>query len=290
MLPQKISASSPAAGHRGLAGKGDPVHARGMDSTQASIAAWEHTFEAVIALGDTLTPEQWRRPTECPEWTVQDVYSHLIGGELWMAEGHPPPTEGLATIAERPVLARRDTDPSAVLAELREVFALRQRQLVETPPDPEQPTMAAYGVPVTLGVLLSHRAFDGWVHEQDVRRAVDAPANLDAPAADIAATIMVTSLPRVVAKLAQAPAGSAVRLSVDGPVAFDDLITVDDRGRGTLHRGAGSDRPAIVHLAMDWETFSRLAAGRIPASAADVRVVGDPELAARILARFAVTP
>jgi uncharacterized protein (TIGR03083 family) len=261
-----------------------------MDVTQDSIAAWNESLDASIALGEHLTEAQWASQTECPEWTVKDVFSHLVGGEQWMAEGHPPPSEGLATIAERPVAQRRDMDPQSVLAELRDLHRLRQQQLHDTPPDPTQPATTAYGAPVTLGILLTHRAFDVWVHEQDVRRAIGAPGNLGAPAATFAYEILVSALPRVVAKLAAAPPGTTVRLLVDGQVAFDDLIAVDGSGRGQLHKGEGGREPATVTLQTGWETFSRLTAGRIPAQGAAVTVTGDTELGARILAHIAVTP
>ncbi len=261
-----------------------------MDTTAASIAAWTQTLEAIIALGDNLTDEQWRAPTECPEWTVKDVVSHVIGGERWMADGHPAPTEGLAAIAGRPVSQRRDIPPDRVLAELREVFALRREQLATSPPDPEQPTMTAYGAPVTLGILLGHRAFDTWVHEQDIRRAVGAPGNLDAPGARFAYLTLTAALPRVVAKLAGAPSGSSVRLDITGPVAFSDLIAVDDARRAHLRPAAPDDGTETVRLRMDWETFARLAAGRIPPDAATVTITGDAELGRRILDHFAVTP
>jgi uncharacterized protein (TIGR03083 family) len=260
------------------------------DQAQASIDAWVQTIDATIALGETLTPQQWAAQTECPEWTVKDVYSHLVGGELWMAEGHPPPSEGLATIAGRPVEQRRGTDPDAVLGELREVFAVRRRQLAAEPPDPSEPAVTAYGAPVTLGILLSHRAFDAWVHEQDIRRAIGVPGNLGTPAAYVSYLILISAMPRVVAKLAGAPAGSSARLVVDGPVAFDDLITVDDSGRAHLQPGAGSTVEPTVSLRTDWETFSRLAAGRIAPDPAGVSVSGDQELGERILAHIAVTP
>ncbi len=205
-----------------------------------------------------------------------------------MAAGHPPPSEGLAAIAGRPVQARHDADPHSVLAELRDVFARRRRQLIACPPDPDQPAVTAYGAPVTLSILLTHRAFDAWVHEQDIRRAIDEPGGLGAPGAHYAYEILTSALPRVVAKLAGAPTGSSVRLKVDGPVAFDDLITVDDAGRAHLRRGEG--RSATVELAMNWETFSRLTAGRISPATAAVVVTGDEQLGERVLAHAAVTP
>jgi uncharacterized protein (TIGR03083 family) len=257
---------------------------------QASIAAWDQSLDATICLGDALTHEQWAAQTECPEWTVKDVYSHLVGGEIWMAEGHPPPSERPATIVAGPVMQRRDADPRAVLAELREVFSLRRRQLADEPPDGDQPAFTAWGAPVTLDVLLRMRAFDAWVHEQDIRRAVGAPGNLSTAGAQVAYMIMVGALPRVVAKLSGAPPGSTVRLAVDGPVAFDDLITVDDAGRGHVKAGAGATVEATVSLHTDWETFSRLAAGRITPDPAVVSLTGDRDLGERILAHIAITP
>ena len=37
--------------------------------------------------------------------------------------------------------------------------------------------------PGTVAELLGFRIFDSWVHEQDMRRAVDRPGDLDSPAA-----------------------------------------------------------------------------------------------------------
>jgi len=256
--------------------------------TAASVEAWRHTIAATIDVCADLSDGEWSAPTECPLWTVKDVCAHLVGGEVWMAAGHPPQPEGLVGIADRPVAERRDTPGPAVLAELREVFALRQRQLAADPPDPAVPTLTAYGWPVTVGILLTHRAFDAWIHEQDVRRALGRPGNLGAPAAAITRDILQQSLARVVAKLAAAPPGAVVRLAVGGEVAFDVAVTVDGNRRGHLAPWAGGD--ASTTLRTDWETYSRLAAGRIAPPAAAVEVGGDAEVAQRILENFAVTP
>jgi uncharacterized protein (TIGR03083 family) len=254
----------------------------------AAVAAWAQAVEAMIALGGTFTDVQWRAHTECPGWTVKDVYAHLVGGELWMAEGHPASTAELATIAERPVAARRDVAGAAVLDELSTVYAVRRHQLATAPEDPAAPTLTAYGAPVTVGVLYRHRAFDAWVHEQDVRRAVGRPGNLDTAGALIARDILLAAIPRVVAKLAAAPPGSTVRLTVTGPVTADATISVDDNRRGHLGPPAGGTPTAAITMA--WETFGRLAAGRIRAGEAETASTGDVALADRILDHFAVTP
>jgi uncharacterized protein (TIGR03083 family) len=258
-----------------------------MSSVYRSVAAWRHAFESVLALGRGLSDPDWAAPTECPRWTVKDVYAHLIGGERWMVEGHPPPEEGFEAWAAGPVLARREVPPAAVLDELREVYERRRVQLDRGGIDPDRPTQMATGQPMTLGQLLRVRVLEVWVHEQDVRRAVGRPGNLDSPAAAITGELFVAALPRVVARSAGAPRGSVVRLTTTGEVAMDLAVAVDRAGRGAL---TSPDRPSLTHLTMSWESFTRLCAGRGSHSDHEVRAAGDRELAERILANLALTP
>jgi uncharacterized protein (TIGR03083 family) len=255
---------------------------------ERSIAAWDQTIGAMITLGASFTHDEWSSSTECPGWTVKDIYSHLIGGEVWMSHGHPQLPQGLAGIADEPVAARAATSGEQVLAELREVFTLRRDQLQNSPPDPEQPTETAYRQPVTVGVLLRLRAFDAWVHEQDVRRAVARPGNLATPAAQLSREVYLLSLPRVIARVVGAPPGSSVRFIVAGDVAFDIVVSIDDERRGHLAPTTGN--AATVSLAMSWEMFARLGAGRIAPSEAAVEVTGERDLGDRVLAHLAITP
>ena len=258
-----------------------------MSDTDRSITAWSETLDTLLELAGGFTDDQWQARTECPEWTVKDVYAHLAGGEEWMAEGHPPPPQGLARIADEAVAARRDHSGPEVLAELRNLYARRLRQLVDDPPDPDVMTETAYRVPVTVGVLLRMRAFDAWVHEQDVRRAVGHPGGLGTTGAEISRDVLLTSLPRVVAKLAAAPPNSLVRFTVHGDLGFDLAVSVDENSRG---HHAAAEEGATTTLAMDWETFARLAAGRIAPDTAPVEIGGGRALARRILSHFSVTP
>ncbi|NUW05081.1 SCP2 sterol-binding domain-containing protein, partial [Streptomyces sp. CAI 127] len=71
---------------------------------------------------------------------------------------------------------------------------------------------------------------------------------------------------------------------------FLRTVRVDAEGRGSID-GAPSLGPAVT-LSLDWETYVRLACGRVrPAAVADrIKIEGDQELAAAILDNFAVTP
>lgn len=137
---------------------------------------------------------------------------------------------------------------------------------------------------------MRNRAFDVWVHEQDLRAALGRPGNLDSPGAHITRDVLLSALPKVVAKDAGAPPNSAVVFDIHGPIEFLRTVRVDADGHGSID-GAPSLGPTAT-LALDWETFVRLACGRVHADAVSDRIKteGDPELTAAILRNFAVTP
>ncbi|WP_309055364.1 maleylpyruvate isomerase family mycothiol-dependent enzyme, partial [Streptomyces sp.] len=155
---------------------------------------------------------------------------------------------------------------------------------------PDHVIRAPLGAEQTLELGYRMRAFDVWVHEQDLRAALGTPGNLDAPGALVTRDVLLEAMPDVVARGAGAPASSAVVLDVSGPVEFLRTVRVDAEGRGSID-GAPSLGPAVT-LATDWETFVRLACGRVrPADVADrVKTEGDEALAAAILDNIAVTP
>lgn len=260
-----------------------------MSSVNQSVAAWRHALEAVLSLGQSLPDPAWTFPTECPKWTVKDVYSHLVGGETWMAAGHPVPEQGIDEWTAAPVAARRDTPPVVVLDQLRSVYEQRRAQLAQAGDlDPEQPTHGPTGAPMTIARLLQLRVLDVWVHEQDVRRAVGKPGNLASPGAAVAGEVFVETLPRIVAKAAQAPPGATVRLTTRGPVEIDVAVAVNGDRHGAL---VTPGRSATCHLTMGWEAYTRRCCGRGDRGLDhEVRLTGDRALAERVLANLTITP
>jgi uncharacterized protein (TIGR03083 family) len=229
---------------------------------------------------------------------VRDCVAHIIGVERDLL-GEPVPEHQLPAdlvhvrtefqrYTEVPVDLRRDRGPRELVAELREVVDRRLAMLRADESDPDEPARGPIGYKLTYLQLLNMRVFDIWAHEQDIRRAVGRPGNLDGPAAELSRDWLLPALPRVVAKAAGAPPGSAVVFEVTGPVAFTVAVTVNDAGRGALQ--AETPATPTVTLAMDWETFIRLACGRVRPEAVAVKVEGDQALAQRILAAMALTP
>lgn len=251
-------------------------------------AALRHTLRASLALGAELTDAQWRAPTECPLWTVGDIYAHLVGGELWAAEGFPAPTGPFQEWVDGSVLKRRGRPRHEVLAELAALVDTREAQLAELP-DSDTPATYPWGEPTTFDQLLATRVLDCWVHEQDIRRAVGRPGNLGSPAARVTRDQFLGLLPRLVARRAGAPPGTAVRWTVLGDLAVDVTVAVDDSRRGRLVPPAEAG-PATGHVTLGWESYARLSAGRGERADHQAWVTGDSELAQRILASLAVTP
>ncbi|MCX5377310.1 maleylpyruvate isomerase family mycothiol-dependent enzyme [Streptomyces sp. NBC_00091] len=270
-------------------------------SLQPYADAWTHSIEAITELVLPLPESEWNRPTPCPGWSVRDIVSHLIGLECEQL-GDPRPIHTLprdlrhvvdefTRYMEVQVDVRRHHTAPEMTSELEYTVIRRQRQLRNEKRDPATTMVRGpLGDQVTLEFALRLRAFDTWIHEQDLRTALGVPGNWDSPGALVARDILLAGLPKVVAKGAGAPPNSAVVLDVHGPVEFLRIVRVDAAGRATLDT-TPSLGPAVT-LAMDWETYVRLAAGRVrPHAVADrVKKDGDLALADAILGAFAVTP
>ena len=259
------------------------------------VAAFEQTVRSTIALAETFGPADWELPTECPGWSVRDQVSHLTGVERGLL-GEADPAHALPVdlahvrndfgrIMEVAVDARRSVPGPKVLDELRDALERRMAALPDI--DPDRPAGLPSGRTGTYCELMRFRAFDCWTHEQDIRRAVGHPGNLATPAAELVRDIFTSGLPYLVGKRAAAAPGESVTLEVTGPLSFALHVVVGDDRRA---RFTGAlDNPTLT-LRMDWESYARLAAGRIPAEAAGVTVTGDHDLAHRILAAMPMTP
>ncbi|WP_411143002.1 maleylpyruvate isomerase family mycothiol-dependent enzyme [Streptomyces sp. x-80] len=269
-------------------------------SLQPSIDAWTHSIEAIVELVKPLVESEWSVATDLPGWSVRDVVSHIIGVECEML-GDPRPIHTLprdlyhvrsefARRMEVQVDVRRHHTALEMVSELEYTVIRRSRQLRNETRKPDAEMRSPLGENRTLEFVLRQRAFDVWVHEQDLRRVLGKPGNLDSPGAYVTRDLLVNALPVVVAKRAKAPADSAVVFDVSGPMEFLRTVRTNAEGRATVD-GSVSLGPTVT-FALDWDTFVQLACGRVrPAAVAErVKVDGDPELAAAILDQLAVTP
>lgn len=268
-----------------------------MTDLQQYVDAWWHSINDFVALADSLAPEEWDLPTDLPGWDVRAVASHvahlegILGGaprEHAEVPELPHVVGPMGQFTEIGVITRREVDPATITDQIRRYAAVRHDELLANPPsDPHAPAPGIFGaIGWTTETLLRNRPLDVWMHEQDIRRAVGRPGNLDTPGAHHTAGYLLESLSFVLGKRARATPGTTLVAYVEGhaPTA----VSVDDSGRGVMLPEPPGEPTAT--LRMDRETFLLLAGGRRGSAAENVAVEGDAELAARVLAHLAVTP
>lgn len=228
----------------------------------------ERVWQALDELCAGFDEAQWKTATDCPGWSVQDQISHIVGSESGIL-GRPTPDHTPADVShtknelgrsnELVVDWRRSWPGAKVLEEFREVTAERMEHLrAMTAEDFEVKTRTPVG-PGSMRMYMAIRIFDAWVHEQDIRRALDLPGGLEGPVAEHAMSRIVLAMPYVVGKKAQAPDGSSVVFEVSGPTPLTLPIGVE-RGRAKP-LDAAPDSPTVT-LRTDFETFACLACGR----------------------------
>ena len=188
------------------------------------------TIEAMNALTELcapLTEAQWKTETDCPGWSVQDNMSHLVGIEN-MLLGKPPTTHKspkydyiknpIGEHNEHEIDVRRSLTGSQVFAEWKATATERVHQLQTA--DAEyfaKPMMMPTG-PGTLGDFLDIRILDLWIHDQDIRRALNLSGNHGGPCAEHTIDRLIRTLPIVVGKRAATPEGESVSITISGAV------------------------------------------------------------------------
>jgi len=131
------------------------------------------------------------------------------------------------------------------------------------------------------------RIFDCWMHEQDVRTAVQHPGNESGDVAERALDEVVLALGYIVGKRGRAPDGSSVLIRLTGPVERELAVQVDGRARVV----EAIEGAPTATLTLSSTLFMRLAGGREYAETALGRIDlgGDQALALQLAANLAYT-
>jgi uncharacterized protein (TIGR03083 family) len=263
------------------------------DAVSPSIDNLETTWRSIDTLCSGLSEAEWKTPTGCPGWTVQDNLSHLIDYEAH-ALGRPRPEHTPVTLShtknemgesnEIGVDFRRARSGQEVLDEFREVTTARLAQLQALTEEDLGREIVTPAGPGTLADMLRLRLMDTWSHEQDIRRALDRPGNVDGAAAQEAVGFFAGFLPLVVGKRAAAPDGTAVAIEI-GNCHRSVIEVVDGRARTTPRTPEDVD----VALTIPPATFAALVGGRSDVPG-DVEITGNAMLGQTILEQLAMMP
>ncbi|MFJ7902936.1 maleylpyruvate isomerase N-terminal domain-containing protein [Streptomyces sp. NPDC096198] len=226
--------------------------------------------------------------------TVAGVIAHLLSvdGLVAVAVGMEDPlagsAAGTATPQERTEAYWRDarTPPTrSVRVPWREQSRSLVRAVSFTGGDRETPVDYG-GFALPLPDALLDRAFECWIHAEDIAEAVAYPYEPPAPRhlhrmVDLAARMLPAALAARRRTGAAPPArhlvpvggpGRSVRLEIEGSGGGQWLIPLDSP--------PGADASAgheVAHLALDGVEFCRLAAGHVPPEEAAAGRMGDRE-------------
>jgi uncharacterized protein (TIGR03083 family) len=254
----------------------------------------DEVWSSMAELGRSLDEAGWKTPTECPGWTVQDNLVHITALEKFIL-GDPLPSEDvpddlphvkndIGRSNERWIESRRSWSGADALEEFVGVTGDRLAQLRDLDDDGFAADSWTPMGPGTVAQLLGFRVFDSWVHEQDMRRAVDRPGNLDSPSARFATGMMLGVLPYVVGKKVGAPDGSTVVLALTGPIVTTTTVATTD---GRAHPLDAAPEIPTVAVSLASDVYARLACGRTDPDEAvvtgAVAIEGDVELGGALL-------
>lgn len=249
------------------------------------------TWHSMQELCATLTEAEWKTATACPGWSVQDNLSHIIGTERALgglggtehkAQNMQHVKNPIGEMNEHEVDSRRNLLGAQVLNEFKEIVALRKSFFDSAP---ESYFTAESNTPIgraPMAAFLSIRAMDSWVHEQDIRRAINKPGNQGSLCAELSVDRLCRTLPMVVGKRAKAPEGSVSAVRITGPVQRNIVIAVKD-GRAAVIET--SDVTPIVEIEFDSNVFNELATGRATSDQLreKIKIVGDVALGERVV-------
>lgn len=299
-----------------------PIHPSPPVDLLGKVTALQHGMQAIIDLAFGCSDTDLDLPTPCPGWTVRDQLAHIADIEA-MLDGAPHQEVELsershlrdqrAEWTEHGVQRRRAHSKDELLDELQTLMHNRHATLSNPELDLETEVPGLRHRPTRLGTLLDLRLVDVWVHEQDIREALDHPGNLDTVGAATFMQMIIDALPTLVATRLQPEIGTTVMVESTGPVTGRAGVRMiaDDDGHPVPHAlftgepdpahvdadpehpadPADHDAPvATVSIVLSTDALTRRAAGRRSTEDTLYRVVGDEDLARRVLDALPMTP
>jgi len=267
----------------------------------ALVEACSTTINDISVLASALDDDQWAAQSPCPGWTVGDIVAHVVAVERQLAgdvlESHEPDWSTLPHVRadefsrfmEVGVDARRGSTRADVIDELVDVIPRRTDQLQRIGVDPDALVAGPAGSQVPLGRIMRMRVFDLWIHDQDIRAAINQPGHDASSGAHVSAEILVSTLPMLWGKKVGAQPGQSLNLHITGAISFECTVAMGDDGRANFVDAASVPTAMI---STDWLTYVALGAGRVTYDEVQGRVTisGDRDLALRTLELANIAP
>jgi uncharacterized protein (TIGR03083 family) len=236
--------------------------------------AFSRAADAFDGMLGVLQAADWRQPA-LRDLDVQGLVGHLTGVEEDVHRGlagDPRVAQASHVGSTQPAAVRQAGRPPAqTRAEWRRA-ANGTLDLVRAGGDTAA-EVAVHGVRLPLGLLLVVRAFELWIHDNDIRQAAGLPPSVPDPST---LSLMTQAAARL---LPHAAARSGLR----EPTSVHLVLT--GPGGGTWDIPIGQSSPAVsVAIVTDAVGFCQLVANRAAPDRLDLHITGNPRRAAMVLA------
>jgi len=233
--------------------------------------AFSRAVDAFYGLLCALDEADWSKPA-LRGLDVQGLVGHLIGveddvhrclaGDPDVADaGHVESTQDMAagqagrSAAETRAEWRRAADRTLALAR-----------------DPEA-EVAVHGLRLSVRALLVVRAFELWIHDNDIRIAAGLPPSIpDPPVLRLMSDLAARLLPY-----------AAARTGLLEPLDVHLVLTGPGGGTWEVAVGQSPPEPVAVSIVTDAVGFCRLAGNRVTPADLNLHITGDPDRAVDVL-------
>lgn len=237
------------------------------------VEAFSRTADAFYGMLGLLDGGQWKA-SALRGLDVQGLVGHLTGVEedVHRCLAEDPAVAVASHIESTQPAANRQAGrpPAQTRAEWRRA-ADRTMDLVRAAD--LDAGVALHSMRAPIGLLLVVRAFELWVHDNDIRAAVGLPPSVpDASTLSLMTSTAVGLLPHAV-----------TRAGLSEPLSVHMVLTGPGGGTWDISVGQGQAAPAAVAIVTDAVGFCRLVANRITPAGLDSHVTGDPARAAGVL-------
>ena len=252
------------------------------------VGALRREREDVLAFCRLLGDDEWKAPSGCPGWSVQDVVAHLAA----TAHGTFTPwlfkimaSKSVERTNDADVEGRRDRTPAEVLAEY-ETWSARFTKLMQAG---QLPVVGAAPLPLgdigryPLALITSAIVFD---HHTHLRHDLAPALGRSSPPTDegrmaVALEWMLAVLPQV-GRDSLAFMDRPVLLTLEGP-GGDTWSVVPRPGGGRVDVRTGPTVGSVAHITGLAEEFPVWGTTRQPWRDFDLKLEGDEDYATRFL-------
>jgi uncharacterized protein (TIGR03083 family) len=254
----------------------------------------------LVALLGSLEPPDWQRATVCPGWRVHEVAAHLVHDYLRKlsgrrdAAGGPGPRAGEDLAAWLHRMNQEFVDVAArwsprVLIDLLTHLGPQLDDLwaaLDLTTLGEAVSWAAPGVPAPVWLDVAREYSEYWVHQQQIRDAVQRPGASSGTLAGPVIDTFVRAVPYTL-RAASAGPGAGVQLEVRGPAGGSWAVTRLDAG-WAIRPGRGDAPEVTITLTADvlWRVATR--GITVAAAAGQTHFAGDRDLGLAALALVSI--